>query len=108
MEASAVQVTINAINQRSQGLKVRDTELEKIREWALRIPAVTDAGVADISMKLQTLLETTEPRELKVILMRIFEMVEIAGNTMTFLYTFGESVIANYASLWRPRGDLNP
>ncbi len=82
------------IEQRNKELtdqRIRFAELEKQRDQALKIPAVTDAAVADVMLKLQTVLETTDPRELKAIISRFIEKIEISGNTATFFYTFGEA-----------------
>jgi site-specific DNA recombinase len=90
VEASAVEGAINGFNQELQGLRIHLTELEKQRDRAMKIPAITDANVVDVMLKLQTMLETTDPKELKTILSHFIEKIEIDGKKATFYYTFTE------------------
>ena len=71
-------------------MKMRHADLEKQRDRALKIPAVTDAAVDDVRARLGTVLETTEPRELKAILAHFIERVEVEGRRATFYCTFAE------------------
>jgi hypothetical protein len=41
-------------------------------------------------LKVHKILETPDPHELKLILSHFIEKIEIAGDTATFFYTFGE------------------
>jgi hypothetical protein len=77
---------------------------EKNSNQALKIPAVTDAAVAEVLLKLQTMLETTDPRELKAILSHFIEKMEISGNKATFIYTFTEPKTEIVSSNGDPEG----
>ncbi len=59
VNASAMQGAINDFDRELTALKIRQGELEKQRERALRIPTVTDAAVDDVLGKLRTVLDAT-------------------------------------------------
>jgi site-specific DNA recombinase len=90
VDAATVQVAINDFSRELKNLRNRLAHLEKERDRAMRLPAITDAAVADVMLKLQNMLETTDPQELKSILSHFIEKIEIAGDNATFFYTFGE------------------
>jgi site-specific DNA recombinase len=104
VDVAAVQPAINAAHRELEGQQLAYAELEKQRERALKIPVVTEAAVTEVLTNLKAVLDTTEPKELKAIVGRFIERIEIAGTKATFKYTFGESATENYASQWRPRG----
>jgi site-specific DNA recombinase len=90
IDASSVEPAIKALNQESASLKIHVAELEKERSRALRIPPITDVEVADVLGRLHTMLEATDPRELKAVLAHFIERIDITGTQATIAYTFGE------------------
>jgi len=101
---TAPDTLISQRNKELSNLKVRYAELERQRDQALKIPVVTDAAVADVMLKLQTMIEVTDPKELKAILAHFIERIEISGEKATFNYTFGEAKIENVSVAGDPEG----
>lgn len=85
-------------------LQTRLAELEKERERAFRIPAVTDAAVTDVLSKLNAMLAATDAKELKAILAHFIEKIEIDGTRATFYYTFAEPRAEIVPTIGDPEG----
>jgi hypothetical protein len=79
---------INELHERINKLNKRLAEIQKEREKALNIPAITEAMVDDIIGKVKAILETTDRQELKAALTHFIERITIDGQDVTIEYTF--------------------
>ena len=79
---------INELHNHITYLNKRLAEIEKERQKTLKIPVVTDVMVDEILLKVRTMLDSTDPKELKTALSHFIERIEINGQNVTIEYTF--------------------
>jgi seryl-tRNA synthetase len=83
VHAEAMAEPINELHERINKLNKRLAEIQKEREKALKIPAITEAMVDDIMGKVMAILETTDRQELKAALTHFIERIIIDGQDLT-------------------------
>ena len=96
--------SINELHLRIQKLNKRLAEIEKERERALKLPAITDAMVDDILLKVHAMLDLADRRELKAALSHFIERIEIYRQDVTIEYTFKKPTTANVSTVGDPGG----
>ncbi len=63
--------------ERKDKLQRRLDEIEKERERALNLPEATEDMVNDVLVSVQSMLGVTDSKELKLILARFIERIEV-------------------------------
>ena len=95
---------MNELHERKRALNKRLAEIEKERERALKLPAITEAMIDDVLTRVYAMFELTEHQELKAALARFIERIEINGQDITIQYTFAKPVSTNVPSIGDPGG----
>jgi site-specific DNA recombinase len=104
VHAEAMATPINELHERINRLNNRLAEVEKEREKALKLPAITDVMVDDILNKVRAMLDTTDRKELKAALTHFIERIEIHGQDVTIEYTFKKPTTAKVPVTGDPGG----
>lgn len=110
LDADLLQKPMGELRDKKLTLTKKLADLEDLQKKARKIPEATDKTVNQFLTAIHELLDSTDPDQLKAVLSRFIDRIELRGADVDVSYTFdlGE----NLAYQWRPRGvdseKLNP
>jgi site-specific DNA recombinase len=87
IDPEAFSKSINELLVLKRRLQHRLDEIEIERQRALKLPAVTETMVDAVLDQVHSMIDTTDPQELKTALSHFIEKMEVTGSEITIFYS---------------------
>jgi hypothetical protein len=87
VDPEAFSKSINELLVLKRRLQHRLDEIETERQRALKLPTVTETMVDEVLDQVHSMVDTTDPQELKTALSHFIEKIEVTGSEITIFYS---------------------